>query len=148
MVNCDHIKNRITEIDASLAVASISMDDSKAAQDALRRMDFSGPTFDGDKFTALCGLAKPWQDTQEKESLQATLDADLMVGNSRYIISNEKHLVSPAGFHPDTKVYLKTDFAVHRNDITHERHWHHNGQPVYIHKMPDADTKDHHGNLI
>jgi hypothetical protein len=134
MVNVDHIKTRIVEIDNFLSASPIALADSQAGERQLATMDFSKPTFDGDEFTRLVALAKPSQMTKEKEMLQETLGADLMHGDCRYIISDQSHLVSPAGFHPDTNVFVKTEIALHRNN-TQGSNLCRNGNPLYVHKM-------------
>lgn len=49
--------------------------------------------------------------------LQKTLDTDLMQVRTRYVLTNTERLESPAGFHPDTKVFVKTDVAYCVNRI-------------------------------
>jgi hypothetical protein len=133
MINTSHIEKRIAEINASLNANSIPMTVSEAAGKDLANLDFTNIAFDseGDKLTALAALAKPYQETKERESLQATLDANLMHGNKKYIISNEPHLVSPAGFHPDTNVYITTQIAIHSDTPgTHP-----SIGAIFVHKM-------------
>lgn len=132
MLNLDHIKSRIVEIDNFLASTSISIVDSEKAASDLLAIDFSAIPFDGEAFTALAAQAKPVQVTRERANLQATLNADLMHGHKTHILSNEKHLVSPAGFHPDTNVFVRTKNVIHTND-PYSRKYMRSG--FYVHKM-------------
>jgi len=47
---------------------------------------------------------------------RATLEADLMHTPCRYVVTDTSRLVSPAGFHPEDHVFLKTQIAIHTDD--------------------------------
>lgn len=50
-----------------------------------------------------------------------TLNDEMMKNNmkcdKRFVISNEKNLISPAGFHSEQRVFKKTKIAIHCNKI-------------------------------
>ena len=53
----------------------------------------------------------------ELKDFKDTMAADLMVVSTRYVVINNKDLVSPAGFHPDEKVYIQSTIAIHTDSL-------------------------------
>lgn len=52
----------------------------------------------------------------ELKNFQETLDRPLMKASTKFIVTDTPTLTSPAGYHPDEKVFFQTKFAVHYND--------------------------------
>ena len=55
----------------------------------------------------------------ELKNFKDTMAADLMVVHTRYVIINNKELISPAGFDPDEKVYIQSTIAIHTDSLKH-----------------------------
>jgi hypothetical protein len=53
----------------------------------------------------------------ELKNFKDTMAADLMVVSTRYVVINNKDLISPAGFHPDEKVYIQSTIAIHTDSL-------------------------------
>ena len=53
----------------------------------------------------------------EIKRLEKTLASDLMKVTTRYLVTDAKELVNPAGFTPDDKVYLQTRIAIHTDSL-------------------------------
>ena len=54
---------------------------------------------------------------EEITRLEKTLASDLMKVTTRYLVTDAKELVNPAGFAPDDKVYLQTRIAIHTDSL-------------------------------
>jgi len=57
----------------------------------------------------------------ELKNFKDTMAADLMVVSTRYVVINNKDLISPAGFHPDEKVYIQSTIAIHTDSLENLR---------------------------
>ena len=68
----------------------------------------------------------------ELQNFRETLETPLMKAFTKFIMSDQPTLISPAGYHPDEKVYVQTKIAVHFNDRT--PYVVHDG-PLYIHEV-------------
>ena len=55
----------------------------------------------------------------ELKNFKDTMAADLMVVHTRYVVINNKELISPAGFDPDEKVYIQSTIAIHTDSLEH-----------------------------
>ena len=68
----------------------------------------------------------------ELTNFKETLKRPLMKAFTKFIVTDTPTLTSPAGYHPDEKVFFQTKFAVHYNDrlpyVAHE------GE-LYIHQV-------------
>jgi hypothetical protein len=53
----------------------------------------------------------------EMYQLLETLKHDLMHVSTRYVVTNSNDLTSPAGYHPDEKVFLQTGIAIHTDSL-------------------------------
>ena len=53
----------------------------------------------------------------EMHQLLETLKHDLMHVSTRYVVVNSNDLTSPAGYHPDEKVFLQTGIAIHTDSL-------------------------------
>ena len=53
----------------------------------------------------------------EMHQLLETLKHDLMHVSTRYVVTNSNDLTSPAGYHPDEKVFLQTGIAIHTDSL-------------------------------
>ena len=68
----------------------------------------------------------------ELQNFRETLETPLMKAFTKFIMSDQPTLISPAGYHPDEKVYVQTKIAVHFND--RKPYVAHDG-PLYIHEV-------------
>jgi len=68
----------------------------------------------------------------ELQNFRETLETPLMKAFTKFIMSDQPTLISPAGYHPDEKVFVQTKIAVHFNDRT--PYVAHDG-PLYIHEV-------------
>lgn len=68
----------------------------------------------------------------ELQNFRETLETPLMKAFTKFIMSDQPTLISPAGYHPDEKVFVQTKIAVHFNDRT--PYVVHDG-PLYIHEV-------------
>ena len=53
----------------------------------------------------------------EIKRLEKTLASNLMKVTTRYLVTDAKELINPAGFSPDDKVYLQTRIAIHTDSL-------------------------------
>jgi len=53
----------------------------------------------------------------EMHQLLETLKHDLMHVSTRYVVTNSNDLTSPAGYHPDEKIFLQTGIAIHTDSL-------------------------------
>lgn len=71
------------------------------------------------KFTELQKIASKVYLQKQVAKYRETLKKDLMFCPCKYVITDSKDgLESPAGFHPDDKVYVQTGLAIHVNDLS------------------------------
>lgn len=68
----------------------------------------------------------------ELQNFRETLETPLMKAFTKFIMSDQPTLISPAGYHPDEKVFVQTKIAVHFND--RKPYVVHDG-PLYIHEV-------------
>ena len=62
----------------------------------------------GDKSSKAC-------DVRTLASYEETLASDLVIIETDFAITSEPSLVSPAGFHPDTRVFVQPTICIHTN---------------------------------
>ena len=66
----------------------------------------------------LFDLIQKAQNHKQIEMLQATLAADLVKVQTRFlIVGNDESLVSPAGFHPSELVFVKTNVCIQTDKL-------------------------------
>jgi hypothetical protein len=138
-VSVTHIKDKIKTLSAVVAQCPVTMDESKSALEAWQAL----PSFE-DQFStegnALYELGRFAGRQNEIDMYEHTLTLNLMRVETKYVITNEPNLVSPSGFHPDEKVYVQTQIAIHTNTPTYSGrsvYWFSdqvNGT-LYVHKM-------------
>lgn len=66
------------------------------------------------------------------DSYQRTLGLSLMRIETRYVVTNTKELESPAGFHPDTRVFVQTQIAIHTDSLDRLPN---SNETLYAHEM-------------
>jgi len=120
------IEKQIENLENSIAASDVTLEDSRAAQAELSVMfdhltDVPVPAANlaglPENFEAVSEKARRASEEDHLARLQATLASNLMVGTKSYIVSNEKNLVSPAGFHPSEKVFVQTRIAIHTDSL-------------------------------
>ena len=124
---------QIAKIEATIATYTISIEDSKAASDRmceLFKLDDFTPHVE--EIKALAGKGALINDTRALAAFNETLNADLMKISTRYVVTNTDSLISPAGFHPDEKVYLQTAIAIHTDSLKRIPS---SNRTLYAHKM-------------
>jgi hypothetical protein len=115
-INTSHITDKLAALVADLDGCVTSYDESKAASLELASLDF-GNADDVSRWQALASKSHVYDATTQIAALKETLAADLMEGTHKYIVSDANTLVSPAGFHPDEKVFVQTAIAIHTNSL-------------------------------
>lgn len=78
--------------------------------------------------------------SREHEMLCVTMNQSLMIAFTKYIVTDEDRLVSPAGYHPDEKVFVQTKLAIHVNDPRDIPA--HIDRTVYIHQVDGYLTEN------
>lgn len=96
-----HAAKQVADLTRNIS-ADMPAADLKAAQDAWA------------EYSDLIGYAN---DVRFLENLETTLAADLMQVSTRYVVTDTPHLESPAGFHPDTGIFLQTTIAIHTDTL-------------------------------
>jgi hypothetical protein len=131
------IENRIAELEAELANCTpeqieASRKDRDRWHEILNTAVLDRELTEEEKaeFRALDTKTATLQD--ELDNFRVTRDTPLMKATTKFILTNTKQLVSPAGFHPDEKVFVQTEIAVHYNDrlpyVSYDG-------PLYVHQV-------------
>jgi hypothetical protein len=115
------IKDRIAELEAELADVSdeqieASNNDRNRWHELLNMALLERELTEEEKaeFRSLDTKTATLQD--ELNNFRETLATPLMQAFTKFILTNTPKLVSPAGYHPDEKVFVQTEVAVHYND--------------------------------
>lgn len=59
-------------------------------------------------------------------------NSDIMTVTTKYVVTDTKNLVSPAGYHPDTQVYKQTKIAIHTDSLNNLPK---SNVPLWAHEM-------------
>lgn len=113
------VAQKEAEIGAARVLAAIDAED-KPALDALL----------ADPHTHAC-LARS-SDESLLAGLRETLQKDLMYCSRSYVVTDAPRLLSPAGFHPDDRVFVVPSIAIHTD---HPEEVGDIGRPLYAHKV-------------
>lgn len=70
-----------------------------------------------EEFNRATHECKRENDERELEQYKRTMELQLMRCDKRYVVTNTKHLHSPAGFHPDDKIFEQTAIAIHTDSL-------------------------------
>lgn len=97
---------KIAELKAEIANSSIDWETAKAVFDAQPSLDDAEASFD--YFMANGDAIDVYQNHKEVADYEETLTMDLAQVTTRYIIT-DGHLISPAGYHLSSGVYVKND---------------------------------------
>ena len=124
--NKSQIKARIEELEVMLADATPEQI-AKSKSDSVRLSEILDELKDeSDQKDTLVEEFKTLDLTlnnafHELKNFKDTMAADLMVVSTRYVVINNKDLISPAGFHPDEKVYIQSTIAIHTDSLENLR---------------------------
>lgn len=136
-IDTSHIKARVAELFAM--DYPVSREESEeACSEMLKMIDTSEedprPWTEDEKerFSELSIAASRVSNERELEALQETLKLQLMKIETAYVVTNTKSLLSPAGFHPDDRVFVQTKIAIHTNRKTGHPS---SNVPLYLHKV-------------
>ena len=134
------IENRIKELEAKLA--DVSQEQIEASQrDILRWQEMLDDLLNRELTEEeKAEIKKEWEKMDretavlysELQNFRETLETPLMKAFTKFIMSDQPTLISPAGYHPDEKVFVQTKIAVHFND--RQPYVVHDG-PLYIHEV-------------
>lgn len=134
------IENRIKELEEKLS--GVSQEQIEASQrDVLRWQELLDDVLNRELTEEeKAEIKKEWEQMDretamlygELQNFRETLETPLMKAFTKFIMSDQPTLISPAGYHPDEKVYVQTKIAVHFNDRT--PYVVHDG-PLYIHEV-------------
>lgn len=134
------IENRIKELEEKLS--GVSQEQIEASQrDVLRWQELLDDLLNRELTEEeKAEIKKEWEQMDretavlygELQNFRETLETPLMKAFTKFIMSDQPTLISPAGYHPDEKVYVQTKIAVHFNDRT--PYVVHDG-PLYIHEV-------------
>lgn len=117
------IEAKVANLRAEIEADPISLEESQAA--AERNAKLIDQIDDVSKMseTELADFRAEFQETAkiadkankvyQMRGYQQTLDAVLVEINTAYCISSEPSLVSPAGFHPDDRVFVQPHICIH-----------------------------------
>ena len=134
------IENRIKELEEKLS--GVSQEQIEASQrDVLRWQELLDDLLNRELTEEeKAEIKKEWEQMDretavlygELQNFRETLETPLMKAFTKFIMSDQPTLISPAGYHPDEKVFVQTKIAVHFNDRT--PYVAHDG-PLYIHEV-------------
>jgi len=93
--------NRSAELIGQLGDVDKMSDDEKA--------DFRA------KFAEIGDKGTKASDVRTLAMYEETLASDLVIIDTDFAITSERSLVSPAGFHPDTRVFVQPKICIHTN---------------------------------
>ncbi len=119
------IEAKIAELEAEIDASDMTLEESHAAQKELMDIYSTMGQANGPEVTdALRALINQLSKDSRHSAvhtelvlLYTTLDTDLMHCPKRYVVTDSE-LVSPAGFHPDERVFIQTKVAYHVDDLS------------------------------
>lgn len=115
-INLNQVISKIDALSADTAGCAESYEESKAAAEALATLDWNNAD-DLAQFMSLAKKAVRYTNAKTISDMEATLTTDLMEGTHKYIVTDTDALISPAGFHPDDKVFVQTAIAIHTDSL-------------------------------
>tara|TARA_R110000765_G_scaffold95854_1_gene180468 strand:- start:1093 stop:1494 length:402 start_codon:yes stop_codon:yes gene_type:complete len=116
LVDTTKIEAKISDLMMSVAGDTTTYENSKAASNKLAQLDFSEPEAMS-QLDILAKESKVYDATSQIDGLRKTLKSDLMIVETKFVVTNTKSLTSPAGFHPDEKVFVQTEIAIHTDTL-------------------------------
>jgi hypothetical protein len=105
---------KIAELKAEIANSNIDWETAKAVYDAQPSLDDAMASFE--YFMANSDALVVYQNHKEIADYEETLTMDLAQVTTRYIIT-DGNLISPAGFHPSSGVYVKNDVWIETDTL-------------------------------
>ena len=112
--------NKIAALEEKRDAIKVSMEDSIAAQELVKslfsRMGSDNPPVAADWEAMDAAPCEKANIQDEIEMLEGSLDLDLELVETRYLIV-DGGLVSPAGFHPSERVFVKGDVFIMTNKL-------------------------------
>tara|TARA_R110000824_G_scaffold16252_2_gene67560 strand:+ start:687 stop:1094 length:408 start_codon:yes stop_codon:yes gene_type:complete len=121
-VDTSKVKLRIKELDAEIAACDCTLEESIKASKICSAMMENLENLTDSEITIFKDANQKMlrhHFTQERDQLAHTLTLNLMKVETKYLITNET-LVSPSGFHPDEKVFIQTQIAIHSDTPTYD----------------------------
>lgn len=123
-VDTTGIQTKVNKLHARIGEMSktVTLAESEAAAEKIRDL-MDGLTPESDhtelrtQFNELASKAVLSNLYNEVRMLQVTLAADLMKVDTDFVVTDTETLTSPAGFHPDERVFIQTRVAIHTNDL-------------------------------
>ena len=145
LVNTSKIQEQVEELKQSISRSPFSYEEGKAASikisDMLKGLNENSKKedlpFGKEEFENLNLAQARYIDEITLGNYQETLSADLMTVETKYVVTDEKQLTSPAGFHPDDKVFVQTKIAIHTNTLKNIPA---SNVELFVHKMKDLQT--------
>jgi len=117
-VNLTQVANKIDELSKHVATYKCTEAESRAAQEDLRSMIADGSFADNpEKMQSILDLVGMANALDDVERLAKTMTLDLMHCPKRYVVSSSDSLQSPAGFHPDERVFVSTKIAFNTDSL-------------------------------
>ena len=112
-----HIEKRINEIEAIFAsYPKGRIEQAHADWETWKHMMDDLPNLSKDDIERFKTLdTEPVRLEGELTEFKKTMGQQLMKVETRYVVTNEE-LINPAGFHPDDRVFIQTQIAIHTND--------------------------------
>jgi len=117
-VNKDKIRILIMETEEAIANSPYTLEESLDAQNRMREWIKTDDqeVSEVQKKIDMFASAKA-TNTAFLERLQSTLEAELMKVDTKYVITDTKALISPAGYGASDRVFVQTNVAIHTDDI-------------------------------
>ena len=128
MVNTSKIKAKVAELKAKLEALPTFTDDQITASkptwlDLIQQLNNQANWTNAEReawkaaYEKVNPIFEAKNAVEEITRLEKTLASDLMKVTTRYLVTDAKELVNPAGFAPDEKVYLQTRIAIHTDSL-------------------------------
>ena len=125
MINFKNIETTIEALEQSIAASAYTSEQSKNAFEDFKVLtttlrERQAPATDDDMqaIQLMSQMTQRHLDEKTLADLKTTLATPLMQATKRYVITDTDELVSPAGFHPDEKVFVQTRVAIHTDTLT------------------------------
>jgi len=128
MVDTSKIKAKVAELEAKVKALPTFTDDEITASrptwlDLIQQLNSQANWTAAERETWKAAFEKVNPIFQAKNAvdeikrLEKTLTSDLMKVTTRYLVTDAKELINPAGFSPDDKIYLQTRIAIHTDSL-------------------------------
>lgn len=118
-VDKSQVAAEIEALEANISASTVTIEESKAAAHRVNRAvnnnDVAAMRSDSIKEDLKKG--RLYSDTCYLDRLRETMSSDLMKVTTRYLVTTAQSLESPAGFHPDSGVFIQTAVAIHTDTL-------------------------------